>query len=280
MRAMERDKELRYSDCRAMHADLEQFIIASRTPVTAFQIAELVRQAEEHLKAPPPAAEPLQPALPVPPAPPPEPVITKTDLHPYPMERTDVAIQLPFGPPEPAKEPPSDPGPEPTSIRPPPVSRPAPIRPRAVIAGAVALAAVVSALVWMQGSPEPPAPSPPPPPRAAPPAPAQAVTVRPSPPPERRASAKEFMERGRALLKAKDYEQAMTEFEACLEVDPHMADCHLGLGSTYARMHRPERGAEHYRKYLDLEPEGSHAPEVRKLLDAYDAERGETPATP
>jgi eukaryotic-like serine/threonine-protein kinase len=293
MRAMERDKELRYADCRAMHADLEQFIISSRTPVTAFQIAELVRQAEAHARAAG-VTEPLQPSPPPAPAPPPppEPVITKTDLHPFPLERTDVSIELPFGPPDPGPEPVSEPTLEPTPdsapqltpVRPLPTPRPAPApaRPppvRALALGAGGLVLVVIAAVALRD------PAPPPPPVRTPaPAPIVVTRSRPrptSPPPAQaqaqaappESPAKGLLENGRALLKSKDYEQALESFSDCLEVDPKLADCHLGLGSTYARLRQPEKGAEHYRKYLELEPTGTRADEVRKLLDSYEAQR-------
>jgi len=289
MRAMERDKELRYEDCRAMHADLEQFIISSRTPVTAFQISELVRQAEAHAKAgeTPPTPPPAPP-------PPPEPVITKTDLHPYPMERTDVSIELPFGPPDPGPEPSSEPTldpppdagrPEPTSVRPLTTPRPAPrgepIRPRTIALGAGGLVLMVIAFVALRSPSPPPAPAPlaglptPPPVAAAPPRPAPPA----APAPATDSPGRSFLEQGRAMLKAKNFEAALESFTHCLDADPNLADCHLGLGAAYARLGKPERGADHYREYLKLEPTGQRAQEVRQLLDNYESQSsGDAPA--
>ena len=288
MRAMERDKELRYGDCREMHADLEQFIIASRTPVTAFQISELVRQAEAHVKADAPAETP-QPQPPLPPAPPSEPVITKTDLHPFPMERTDVSIQLPFGPPDPGPEPSSeptlDPTPdavfrEPTSVQPFPTPRPAPrgqtLRPRTIALGAGGLALALIAIVVLRApSPPPPPPTPVPAPQpvvVAPPPPPPRPPVAPAPPPD--SPGKAFLEQGRAMLKAKNFEAALESFTHCLDADPNLADCHLGLGAAYARLGKPDQGADHYREYLKLEPTGQRATEVRHLLDTYESQAG------
>jgi serine/threonine-protein kinase len=64
-RAMERDRDRRYADCRAMHADLEEYLLSARQPVSALQLAELVERHKPMLEiegAPQPAlATPDQP---------------------------------------------------------------------------------------------------------------------------------------------------------------------------------------------------------------------------
>jgi eukaryotic-like serine/threonine-protein kinase len=43
-RALERDRDRRYTDCRAMHADLEGYLLSAQQSVSALQIAQLVKQ--------------------------------------------------------------------------------------------------------------------------------------------------------------------------------------------------------------------------------------------
>jgi len=273
-RALERDRELRYSDCRAMHADLEQFIISSRQPVSAFQIAELVRQSEALAKGAPPEAPPSTPE-PAPAAQPPAPPVTRTDVRQGGMEeRTDVSIELPFGPPDAVPEANPDADPLPTPIFPhppalahPPGPAPAPrpsFGPRAIAVAAVMGALAVAAPLLLRSKPAP-APAPAPQPVVT----ATVATPPPPAPPATESRAQELFERGRALLKAGDFREAQARFSECLRADAAFADCHLGLGSAYARLLEPEEGAEHYREYLRLQPNSARAGEVRQLLDSY-----------
>ncbi|HYV46033.1 MAG TPA: protein kinase [Myxococcaceae bacterium] len=50
-RALERDKERRYPDCRMMHADLESFLRSWHQPVNAFELAELIKRYSGDAKA-------------------------------------------------------------------------------------------------------------------------------------------------------------------------------------------------------------------------------------
>jgi len=52
-RALERDKERRYPDCRVMHADLEAFLRSWHQPVNAFELAELIKRYAGDAKASP-----------------------------------------------------------------------------------------------------------------------------------------------------------------------------------------------------------------------------------
>jgi len=51
-RALERDKERRYPDCRVMHADLESFLRSCKEPVNAFELGELIKRHSGDGKAP------------------------------------------------------------------------------------------------------------------------------------------------------------------------------------------------------------------------------------
>ena len=57
------------------------------------------------------------------------------------------------------------------------------------------------------------------------------------------------------------------------ELDKNNAECHLALGSTYARLREPEKGAQHYREFLRLAPTHDRAEEVRRLLQDYEDQR-------
>jgi serine/threonine-protein kinase len=51
LRALQRRPEDRYPDCRAMHADLEEFLRATRQPATVFQLAQLAAQDSDTERA-------------------------------------------------------------------------------------------------------------------------------------------------------------------------------------------------------------------------------------
>jgi len=80
-------------------------------------------------------------------------------------------------------------------------------------------------------------------------------------------------EDGRLLLKKRQYKEAQVFFSKCLELNPKDAECHLALGSTYARLRDPEKGAQHYREFLRLAPTHGQAEEVRRLLQDYEDQR-------
>jgi hypothetical protein len=48
------------------------------------------------------------------------------------------------------------------------------------------------------------------------------------------------------------------------------------LGSTYALLKDFERGAYHYRKFVEMSPDDSNADRVRLLLQKYDESVGQT----
>jgi len=82
--------------------------------------------------------------------------------------------------------------------------------------------------------------------------------------------ARAFLEDGMALLKKKQYDEAVDLLEKCVEADPKLARCHMYLGSAYARLRKSELGAQHYREFLKLAPDDPQASTVRSLLDAYE----------
>ncbi|TQF16461.1 serine/threonine protein kinase [Myxococcus llanfairpwllgwyngyllgogerychwyrndrobwllllantysiliogogogochensis] len=62
-RALHKDREDRYADCRALHADLERFVLSLGEPVGAYQIAQAVGQVVEERLVPTPAPMSSRPEL-------------------------------------------------------------------------------------------------------------------------------------------------------------------------------------------------------------------------
>ncbi|MBN9683862.1 MULTISPECIES: serine/threonine protein kinase [unclassified Corallococcus] len=59
-KALAKDREQRYADCRAFQADLERFVLSLGEPVGAYQIARLVAQVMEGVEATPVAHTPAK----------------------------------------------------------------------------------------------------------------------------------------------------------------------------------------------------------------------------
>ncbi|WP_375746067.1 protein kinase [Corallococcus interemptor] len=59
-KALAKDREQRYADCRAFQADLERFVLSLGEPVGAYQISRLVAQVMEGVETTPPAATPAK----------------------------------------------------------------------------------------------------------------------------------------------------------------------------------------------------------------------------
>ncbi|RYZ37169.1 MAG: serine/threonine protein kinase [Myxococcaceae bacterium] len=62
-RALAKDRDQRYPDCREFQADLERFVLSLGEPVGAFQIARLVAQLTENASVPPVAAKARETAV-------------------------------------------------------------------------------------------------------------------------------------------------------------------------------------------------------------------------
>ena len=69
-----------------------------------------------------------------------------------------------------------------------------------------------------------------------------------------------------AAAKAGDVEVAIRNYEEAIRIDPSFAEARLSLGALYWDTGRRDLARTHLERYLELEPDGKAAPEVRKLL--------------
>lgn len=86
-----------------------------------------------------------------------------------------------------------------------------------------------------------------------------------------------FYEEGAALYRKGQFPEAATALNQCLKIDPSFARCHMVLGATYARLHEPELGAQHYRRFLQLAPGDPDSTKVKLFLEQYESARGVKP---
>jgi len=79
---------------------------------------------------------------------------------------------------------------------------------------------------------------------------------------------------GTVLYRKGLFNEAATALNDCLKVDPNFARCHMVLGATYARLHEPELGAQHYRRFIQLAPSDPDAAKVKVFLEQYESAKG------
>lgn len=79
---------------------------------------------------------------------------------------------------------------------------------------------------------------------------------------------------GTAFYRKGQFNEAATALNDCLKVDPNFARCHMVLGATYARLHEPELGAQHYRRFIQLAPSDPDAAKVKGFLEQYESAKG------
>ena len=91
--------------------------------------------------------------------------------------------------------------------------------------------------------------------------------------------AREQFAHGVDAFNNKAYDQALMAFQRTLELDPSFAQVHRSLGILFATLKTEEKAVEHYRRYLELEPQAPDAVAVRKIIDDFAATRAK-PAAP
>ncbi|HLL52190.1 MAG TPA: hypothetical protein VK447_01505 [Myxococcaceae bacterium] len=85
--------------------------------------------------------------------------------------------------------------------------------------------------------------------------------------------AERHLSQGTKHFQGKRYQAAIESFDKCLAADESFARCHMMLGSCYAKLRQPAKGAEHYRKFVELAPKDPKAAVVRTLLRQYDRQK-------
>lgn len=72
------------------------------------------------------------------------------------------------------------------------------------------------------------------------------------------------------LVIEEKYEEAQRCYQLRLARDPQDAEAYIERGSLHARMGRREEAYWDYQKYLELAPNGSRVPQIKKILEQYD----------
>lgn len=72
---------------------------------------------------------------------------------------------------------------------------------------------------------------------------------------EKEKSLKEHFELGLQLVRQKQYEEAIAEFEAAAEIDPEQYAVYANLGQAYANANQPESAIEAYQNAIELKPD-------------------------
>ena len=79
---------------------------------------------------------------------------------------------------------------------------------------------------------------------------------------------------GSALVRAKRYPEAVTTLQKCLKFTPAPVECHAYLGSALARTGKPEDGAKHYKRFLQLAaPDHPMFKGVTDIVKAYEGSK-------
>jgi serine/threonine protein kinase len=81
------------------------------------------------------------------------------------------------------------------------------------------------------------------------------------------------------LYNQKKYDQSLASAKLCLELDINNAECHMILGASYAYLGQAKNATEHYRIFLRLAPDHTHAPLVRQKLEKHEKQKNVS-ATP
>lgn len=106
------------------------------------------------------------------------------------------------------------------------------------------------------------------------PAPAKLPDPPPPPPtplsPAAKAEVKAVFTEAARLIRAKQYNTALTKTARCLKIDPNHAECHMAAGAAYAALANWDKAVVHYRKFVTLAPDHKLAPSVRSTLEGYE----------
>lgn len=87
---------------------------------------------------------------------------------------------------------------------------------------------------------------------------------------KKRKQAKDLIEQGKALERKRSYAEAIASYRKALGLQPSNCEAHLRLGAVYAKTGDANRGAQHYRRFVDLCPKHMMAPRVRMILKQFE----------
>jgi ABC transport system ATP-binding/permease protein len=82
--------------------------------------------------------------------------------------------------------------------------------------------------------------------------------------------ASQFYRDGALLYKQGKLDEAAGLMRQCLDLKEDYALCHLLQGTIYAQKQKSALGAQHYRRFLQLQPSGKEADKVRQILEKYE----------
>ena len=73
----------------------------------------------------------------------------------------------------------------------------------------------------------------------------------------------------RELRRAGRFDEAINEYQALLRLEPSVAEAHYNLAVLFLQERQaPDRAREHFRRFVELDPESERAPRVREWLSA------------
>lgn len=76
----------------------------------------------------------------------------------------------------------------------------------------------------------------------------------------------------RALRRAGRIDESITEYQALLRLEPSLAEVHYNLAVLFLQERQaPDLAREHFRRFVELDPESERAPRVREWLSANDS---------
>ncbi len=80
-----------------------------------------------------------------------------------------------------------------------------------------------------------------------------------------------IFEEGKRLFKDKQYPASRTQLDKCIKAAPKNADCHKLLGTVWAKLDQPDKGAKEYKEFLRLAPpDHPDIDKVRAILDNFE----------
>lgn len=85
--------------------------------------------------------------------------------------------------------------------------------------------------------------------------------------------ARALLDKAKPLIKSKQFDEASKLTQRCVELAPEYAECHLRHGVVLVMQGDVDAAANHYRRFVALDPDSPEASKVRALLRQYDEQR-------